>query len=245
MSSTWKQGTGLGDVRLDERAALVFEQMVATHSVVLKKIGGKRAGELGVGRLLASDKVAVAGLLAPHFARTAEAVRGRRIVAAQDTTEINFSGRDKRRRGLGPAGDGVAKGFFIHPVIAIDAEDSAVLGVAAAEIWSRDESPAADRQSRGFADKESARWLRGAQLAAERLASAASVVVVGDRESDIYEVFAGKPAAVDFIIRANHDRNWQAVPACPTQRLLSTSAAGRLCRSRPKASATRAARRVC
>jgi hypothetical protein len=206
MSSTWKQGTGLGDVRLDERAALVFEQMVATHSVVLKKIGGKRAGELGVGRLLASDKVAADGLLAPHFARTAEAVRGRRIVAAQDTTEINFSGRDKRRRGLGPAGDGVAKGFFIHPVIAIDAEDSAVLGVAAAEIWTRDEIPAADRQSRAFADKESARWLRGAQLAAERLASAASVVVVGDRESDIYEVFAGKPAAVDFIIRANHDR---------------------------------------
>ena len=206
MSSAWKQGTGLGDVRLDERAALVFEQMVATHSVVLKKIGGKRAGELGVGRLLASEKAATRSLLAPHVARTAEAVRGRRIVAAQDTTEINFSGRDKRRRGLGPAGDGIAKGFFIHPVIAIDAEDGAMLGVAAAEIWTRGETPAADRHKLGFADKEGARWLRGAQHAAAALSSAASVVVVGDRESDIFEVFAGKPAAVDFIIRAHHDR---------------------------------------
>ena len=206
MTDAWKRGTGLGDVRLDERAALVFEQMVATHSVVLKKIGGKRAGELAVGRLLASERVATEGLLTPHFSRTAEAVRGRRIVAAQDTTEINFSGRDKRRRGLGPAGDGVAKGFFIHPVIAIDAEDNAVLGVAAAEIWTRDDTPVPDRQTRAFADKESARWLRGAQLAAERLAAAAAIVVVGDRESDIYEVFAGKPATIDFVIRANHDR---------------------------------------
>ena len=37
MSSTWKQGTGLGDVRLDERAALVFEQMVASTGLSSSK----------------------------------------------------------------------------------------------------------------------------------------------------------------------------------------------------------------
>jgi Transposase DDE domain len=202
----WKLGTGLGDSRLDDRAALMFEQMVATHSVVLKKLGGKRAGELGAGRLLASDKVDTEGLLAPFFARTADAVRGCRIIAVQDTTEINFAGRDKRRRGLGAAGDGVSKGFFIHPVIAVDADDGAIIGVAAAEFWTRTDAPVVGRHRRAFADKESARWLRGAQMAAERLAAAASVVVVGDRESDIYEVFEGRPAAVDFVIRAKHDR---------------------------------------
>lgn len=206
MTVVWPRGSGLGDIRLDERAALVFEQMVATHSVVLKKIGGQRAGEVGVGRLLASDKVDPQGLLEPHFARTTEAVRGRRIVAAQDTTEINFSGRDARRRGLGPAGDGVSKGFFIHPVIAIDADDEAVLGVAAAEIWTRDDAPTPEHRNIAFTEKESARWLRGAQAASTQLCTAASVVVVGDRESDIYEVFAGQPPGVDFIIRARHDR---------------------------------------
>ena len=206
MADVWKHGTGLGDVRLDERADMMFEQMVATHSVVLKKFGGKRAGELGAGRLLASEKATPESLLAPHFARTAEAVRGRRIVAAQDTTEINFSGRDKRRRGLGPAGDGVSKGFFMHPVVAVDAADGAVLGVVAAEIWTREEAPTPDRHGRAFADKESARWLRGAEHAAVRLGAAAHVTVVGDRESDIFEVFAGKPDGIDCIIRANHDR---------------------------------------
>lgn len=206
MATLLKRGTGFGDVRLDERAALVFEQMVAKHSVVLKKIGGQRAGEVGVGRLLASEKIDTEGLLAPHYQRTGEAVRGRRIVAAQDTTEINFAGRDKRRRGLGPAGDGVSKGFFIHPVIAIDADDEAVLGVVAAEIWTRDDAPTPAHRDIPFDDKESARWLRGAQRAATRLEAAASVIVVGDRESDIYEVFARRPEGVDFVIRARHDR---------------------------------------
>ena len=96
-------------------------------------------------------------------------MRGRRIVAAQDTTEINFAGRDKRRRGLGPAGDGVSKGFFIHPVVAIDADEGAVLGVAGAQIWTRDAAPVPDHHGRAFEDKESVRWLRGAEQAAERL----------------------------------------------------------------------------
>ena len=33
---------------------------------------------------------------------------------AHDTSEINFAGRGARRQGLGPAGDGVSPGFFVH-----------------------------------------------------------------------------------------------------------------------------------
>ena len=46
-------------------------------------------------------------------ARSVAACVGRRIVVAQDTTEINFSGREANRYGFGPGGDGVADGFFI------------------------------------------------------------------------------------------------------------------------------------
>ena len=45
----------------------------------------------------------------------------------QYTTKINHSGRDADRQGLGPAGDGVAAGFFMHPVVAVDADSAAVL----------------------------------------------------------------------------------------------------------------------
>ena len=206
MANVWKRGTGLGDVRLDARAALMLDQIVAEHSLVLKRIGSGRAGTLAAGRLLASKKVAPEQLLAAEVRRTQAAICGRRIVAAQDTTEINFAGRDKRRRGLGPAGDGVSKGFFIHPVIAIDADDEAVLGVLHARIWTRGEAPRIHRHRRPFAERESVRWLDGCNAAAEGCAAAASVVVVGDRECDIFQVLSHTPPGCDVIVRARHDR---------------------------------------
>ena len=210
MAEVWKRGTGFGDERLDARAALMLEQITTTHSLVLDRFGATRAGSLAAGRLLASDKVTPDTVLASQIARTMAAVKGRRIVAAQDTTEINFAGRDARRRGLGPAGDGVSKGFFIHPVIAIDADAGDVLGLLAAHIWTRDDKKAADRHARTFDAKESARWLEGCALAAARGAAAASVCIVGDRESDIYPLFARRPADCDLVVRASQDRTLAA-----------------------------------
>jgi hypothetical protein len=54
--------------------------------------------------------------------------------------------------------------------------------------------------------KESIRWLRGVERAGELLTNAASVVVVGDRENDIYSCFARRPKGVDLIVRAAQDR---------------------------------------
>ena len=197
----------LGDLRRDARADWMLERIVGAGSLVLREIGVTREGEVAAGRLLKSGKVGVAGLLAPHIARTAAAAAGRRIVAAQDTTEINFSGRDARRKGLGPGGNGPGRGFFIHPVIAVDAESEAVLGVAGAKIWTREETPTPAHASRPYEDKESLRWLEGAQSASQHLAPVAQqVIMVADREGDIYPLFARKPAGIDFVVRGAHDR---------------------------------------
>src|SRR5260370_686210 len=132
---------------------------------------------------------------------------GRGVGVAQDTTEINFSGRDKGRRGLGLGGDGASLGFFVHPLIAIDADDETVLGVAGAKIWTRPLAKVkAHRQKRRLEDKESMRWIEAAQTAARSLADAAAIVMVGDRENDIYQAFARKPDSVDLITRARGDR---------------------------------------
>jgi hypothetical protein len=73
--------------------------------------------------------------------RTAAARVGRRILAAQDTTEINFSGRG--RKGLGPAGDGEMPGFFCHAMVAVHADAEDVLGIVHAHIWTRSDKRAA------------------------------------------------------------------------------------------------------
>ena len=91
----------LGDARRDARSAWMFDRIVTSGSLVLREIGGTRSGEVGAHRLLSSDDVDPGALLMPHVARTAAACKGRRIVAAQDTTEINF---DRFRQPL-PASD--------------------------------------------------------------------------------------------------------------------------------------------
>lgn len=196
----------MGDIRLDERNEELFGQVVAKSTLVLRKLGARK-DELAAHRFLDNDRVDPEMILAPHVERTRRACRGLRILVAQDTTEVNFKGRAARRKGLGPAGDGVSPGFFIHPQVAIDAETGAVLGVVGAEIWTRKEGKAGPRRERSLAEKESLRWLTGMETAAGRLGDVtASLIVVGDRESDIYPVLARRPEGVDVIVRAAHDR---------------------------------------
>jgi hypothetical protein len=185
----------------------MLDRIVATGSLKLREIGGERRGEIAAHRLLSSNDVDPARLLAAHVARTAAACKGRRVVAAQDTSEINFDRSRCPAAGLGPTGNPGIRGFFVHPVVAIDAEDEALLGVAGACIWTRGEEPTPDHRGVAFDQKESRRWLDGAERAAVHLAPvAAEVVVVCDREADIYPLFTRCPAAVDLIVRATHDR---------------------------------------
>ncbi len=90
-------------------------------------------------------------------------------------------------------------------MVAVDAEDGAVLGLVAADIWTRDGAAVADRRQRRLEEKESRRWLDG-MTAAAGLEAAREVIVVGDRESDIYGVFARRPEAVGLIVRVAQNR---------------------------------------
>jgi len=197
----------LGDARRDERAAWMLDRIVTSGSLVLREIGETRSGEVAAHRLLSSDGVDAQALLVPHVTRTAHACKGRRIVAVQDTTEINFDRLRQPVAGLGATGNTDIRGFFIHPVVAVDADDEALLGVAGARIWTRAEEPTPMHHDIPFDKKESRRWLEAAEFAAMHLVPVArQVVVVADREGDIYPMFARRPVGIDFVVRANHDR---------------------------------------
>jgi hypothetical protein len=69
----------------------------------------------------------------------------------------------------------------------------------------------AQRNGQSVADKESGRWVRALQ-AASALAQQmpqTTVLVCGDRESDIYELYEQKeaaPANLHLLVRGQHDR---------------------------------------
>lgn len=193
----------------DKRRAAAIEQleqsMVEQSTVVVRQLGGRRSGEMSAHRVLSCPKVTPATIVENIGRQTGNAVAGCRVVAAQDTTEINFPGR--RRTRLGPAGrTGETPGFFLHGTIAVDADSEAVLGLVDAEIWTRDGQAVKARRQRALTAKESYRWLAAAQSASVRLAAAQEVIVVGDRESDIYALFARRPAGTHLLVRAAQNR---------------------------------------
>jgi len=195
-----------GDVRREEAGAAFFEGVVASGSLVAREVGGDRAGEMSAHRFLGSRRVTPEEILQTAGTRTAAACAGRRIVAAQDTTEINFSGRDRGRKGLGPAGDGKTPGFFCHAMVAVDVDEEALLGVVHARIWTRPAKRATARRSRAIEDKESIRWIEATAVAGDRLDGAAQLIIVGDREFDIYSQFVRLPPGVELIVRAAQNR---------------------------------------
>ena len=197
-----------GDRRRAVAMQRVLNGVIERQSVVIRKIGGTRGGELSAHRVLSSPEVTPEATLNCLSRSTARAVEGCRVVAVQDTTEVNFSGRSSR--GLGHAGraQSPVPGLFIHAMVAVDAEADAVLGVVDAEIWTRtvNEAPASGRRQRAVDEKESQRWLTAAETAAEVLRRAREIIVVGDRESDIFAVFARRPAKVHLLVRAAQNR---------------------------------------
>ncbi len=195
-----------GDKRLSRRGSIVFNRIVATGSLVQRRIGKSRAGELGMARFLESPAVTKEEIVETIATRTARSCLGRRVVVAQDTTEVNFAGREAGRWDLGPAGDGKSAGFLIHAAVAVDVESAAVLGLADATIWKRSGEAKVARQQRELMDKESHRWLTTTRIVADLLKDSEQVVVVGDRENDIYSVMARRPEGTELIVRVARDR---------------------------------------
>lgn len=201
------EGVGdFGDKRLARRGSIVFNQIVATGSLVQRRIGKTRAGELGMARFLESSAVSKEEIVETVGRQTAGRCMGRRVVVAQDTTEVNFAGREAGRWDLGPGGDGQSAGFLIHAAVAVDVESVAVLGLADATIWTRSGKVKVERQQRALSEKESQRWLTTSQIVADLLKDAEQVIMVGDRENDIYSVMARRPATTEQIVRVARDR---------------------------------------
>ena len=159
--------------------------MLEQQQVCLRQLGGRRAAEVQFGRFLANAKVTPEKILAGAYARTAHAAAGRHVLAIQDTTELNYQAHRARVRGLGTVGNGVDAGLFLHPLLALDADDGTCLGLAHLHHWNRTQKASADYKKLPIEDKESFRWLQTAQAGQKVLSQARTVTIVADRESDI------------------------------------------------------------
>ena len=169
--------------------------------------GGKRSREIRFTRFLRHPAVTSEAIFASAGERTGVLAAGREVLAIQDTSDLILGGAKRRRQGYGPVGKGGAiRGLTLHAVLAVDARSGEVLGLAGGEVWNRTGGKVSPHASRRLEDKESLRWITGAETAARVLAKAASITVTADRESDIYEDYARRPANVHLLTRMHHNR---------------------------------------
>lgn len=196
----------IGDARLEGLLERAIEQVTAAGSLTVTRAGVDRAGEMSLHRLLSAPDVGYEDFVEEIGLRTAEQCAGLDILAVLDTTEVNFGSRGAKRRAFGAGGDSRTPAFFIHPAIAVDLASQAVIGLLDAEIWTRAKTKVTARHKRAITEKESGRWVRCGEAAVERVPQARSVTLVEDREADIYDVFACKPAGADLVVRAKHNR---------------------------------------
>ena len=96
---------------------------VGERGIAVRSLGGGRSGEIRLSRFLRNTRVSVAEMMATAGVGTAGRVRGRHVLAIQDTTSL----RD----------DGTRYSLQAHPTIAVDAESGALLGLVHAVILNR------------------------------------------------------------------------------------------------------------
>lgn len=188
--------------------------MVALQTVCVRKLGQQRSGEVRFGRWLRNWRVSVKALIEGVCGGISKRVQGRHVLLLEDTSEINYQAHAGRVEGLGKVGNGKDVGFFLHPVLAVDAQEGTCLGLAHLHLWLRTRKKEPGYQKLPIADKESGRWIEAAQRGLQRTATASMATVIADREADIYEMFdrlpeishAGK-ASTHLLIRACRDRS--------------------------------------
>lgn len=214
-----------GDRRRTARLQHVSRQLWQRFHALLPEACQGWAEVQGAYRLWACPEVTLAAVIASHRQATQARAQAHPVIyAVQDTTELDFTGR--QMRGLGPLNYQERRGLFWHMTLLVTPE-RVPLGVWHIATWARaglDRRRTAARKREATADKESARWLTGYKEACALQAAVpdTQVISVADREGDIYEIFAEattQQAAAAWVIRARHDRATVQMDGVRTQPL--------------------------
>jgi hypothetical protein len=209
-------GLELGDQRRNQRAQAILEARWKQPQASFYGSFDSWAQAKGAYGLIEhrSAPLSLQRLLSPHTEATqARMAAEGRVILAQDTTTLNFSGL-KQTCGLGPLGEEKGRGLWLHSLLAYR-PDGIGLGVLEAQCWARSESDPEDargRNAKSIDEKESGRWVQALHTAGEaaRRMPQTEVVVMSDREGDLYELHDAvriAPANLHILIRAQHDRN--------------------------------------
>ena len=205
----------LGDERLNQRLMRIARDFYANPQAQIPEACQSRAKTKAAYRFFGHPNTVMKDLLEPHYQATVQRIAKEKIVlSVQDTTSLNYSAHPLTN-GIGPIGsrqDG-AIGLIVHETMALTLEGTP-LGLIDVQCWARDRRSFGkhhQRKQKSIEQKESYKWLKSYQAAAEaqRQCPDTMIVSVGDREADIYELFQlalQEPHGPKLLVRAEQNR---------------------------------------
>lgn len=160
---------------------------------------GSEARSKAAYRLFGNEKVQMEELLRAHTEASVERIAREQVevvLAVQDSTTFNYSTHlEMEDLGLIGTTENGPRGIWMHETMLYD-PSGVPLGLLDVQLWSRAVQSLGKRHTRKqrpIAAKESVKWLKSFEAAIElqrRIGSRSTVVSVGDREADVYELFA-------------------------------------------------------
>jgi hypothetical protein len=198
----------LPDFRLDGRLVTMVDAFTEHPEASCTEALGA-AGAKGAYRFWDNDRIHAGDVLAPHAEQAVQRSLPYPVaLVAQDTTEINLTDHPATQ-GTGYLGSPHCRGLLLHSLLAIS-PTGVPLGVVRQFTWVRPVKQLGKRHRRRKAalkEKESQRWLDGLTATAECFSPHPHVVLMGDRESDLFDLFAvPRPANVDLLVRVCREK---------------------------------------
>jgi hypothetical protein len=216
-------GCEFQDVRHGKRMRQLLEQFAGKVGATTPWACQDWANTKAAYRFFSNERVTEANILAGHFASTRSrfaATSGCPILVLHDTTEFSFTRENPASIGMlkkltvGYAGKyHTTCGILMHSSL-VATTTGLPLGLAAIKFWNRDKFHGANELKRRInptrvpiEKKESIRWLENIRQSTALLNDPDRCVHIGDRESDIYELFCvAREMGSHFLVRTCVDR---------------------------------------
>jgi hypothetical protein len=217
------EGCEFGDRRLGKRFEKVLSALAGRMGSSLSVACQDWANTKAAYRFLANERVSEREILAGHFQATRDRVAATEgsLLVLHDTTEFSFKRQEQTAVGLlrklpmqsAFGAQLVACGILMHSSLVVTT-DGVPLGLGAIKFWTRKRFKGTDALKRKInptrvpiETKESVRWLENLQSSTALVGEPQRCIHIGDRESDIYELFClAQKQNTQFLFRLCVDR---------------------------------------
>lgn len=206
----------LKDKRLLDRANSILNRLFINSIHSIRQLAQSDSEAKAMYRFLQNETVSEADIIRNMSKNCQACVSGKTILCIQDTSEINlYNHRNRLKKddsiGVTNAGE-LGLGFFIHPSFILDADSLMPYGFSDVKLWNRDLVAAPKDKSHHkkllpIEEKESYKWIESSINSKTTLDKAKEIIIIQDREGDIYEQFCMVPdARTHLLIRAKSNR---------------------------------------